>query len=76
MWNMYSLDGPRTNNNIEGWHSKIRKLACKAHLNDYGAVELFKAEQKATEVRHEKYEAGNYTLSELISESISNWVSF
>ena len=29
MWNMYSLDGPRTNNNTEGWHSKIRK----AHPN-------------------------------------------
>ncbi len=23
MWNVYSLDGPRTNNNAEGWHSKI-----------------------------------------------------
>ena len=22
--NMYSLDGPHTNNNAEGWHSKIR----------------------------------------------------
>ena len=24
--NMYSLDGPRTNNNAEGWRSKICKL--------------------------------------------------
>ena len=29
MWNMYSLDGPHTNNNVEGWHSKIHKLAGK-----------------------------------------------
>ena len=29
MWNMYSLDGPRTNNNAEGWHSEIHKLAVK-----------------------------------------------
>ena len=50
MWNMYSLDGPRTNNNTEGWHSKIRKLAGKAHPNIYETVELFKAEQTATEV--------------------------
>ena len=35
MLNMYSLDGPRTNNNTEGWHSKIRKLAGKAHPNIY-----------------------------------------
>ena len=48
-WNMYSLDGPCTNNNAEGW-SKIRKLAGKAHQNIYETVELFKAEQTATEV--------------------------
>ena len=94
MWNMYSLDGPRTNNNADGWHSKIRNLAGKAHPNIYKlAVELFKAEQTATEVslmqlaagglpvrrrrkykRHEKrlltikekYEASDYTLSELV----------
>jgi len=43
MWNMYSLDAPRTNNNAEGWHSKIHKLAGKAHPNIYKAVDLFKA---------------------------------
>ena len=102
MWNVYSLDGPRTNNNAEGWHSKIRKLAGKAHSNIYEAINLFKAEQAATEVslmqlsagglpirrrrryrRHEKrlltikekYEAGDYTLSELL-KAFSNWVSF
>ncbi len=84
------------------WHSKIRKLACKAHPNIYEAINLFKAEQAATEVslmqlaaggvpirrrrkyrRHEKrlltikekYEAGDYTLSELL-KAFSNWVSF
>ena len=102
MWNMYSLDGPRTSNNAEGWHSKILKLAGKAHPNIYEVVDVFKAEQTATEVsllqlaagglpvrrrrkyrRHEKrlltikekYEAGNYTLSELV-KAFSNWVSF
>ena len=34
----------------DNWHSKIRKLAGKAHPNIYKAVELFKAEQKATDV--------------------------
>ena len=58
MWNMYSLDGPRTNNNTEGWHSKIRKLAGKAHPNIYEAVELFKAEQTATEVSLMQLAAG------------------
>ena len=35
MWNVYSLEGPRTNNNTEGWHSKLRKLAGKAHAPQY-----------------------------------------
>ena len=50
MWNVYSLEGPCTNNNTEGWHSKLRKLAGKAHPNIYEAVTLFKSEQAATEV--------------------------
>ena len=50
MWNVYSMEGPRTNNNTEGWHSKLRKLAGKAHSNIYEAVTLFKSEQAATEV--------------------------
>ena len=29
MWNVYSLEGPRTNNNTEEWHSKLRKLQGK-----------------------------------------------
>ena len=36
MWNVYSLDGPHTNNHAEGWLSKV--------------VSLFKSEQAATEV--------------------------
>ena len=58
MWNMYSLEGPHTNNNAEGWHSKIRKLAGKSHPNIYEAVELFKAEQTATEVSLMQLAAG------------------
>jgi len=57
MWNMYSLDGPHTND-AEGWQPKIRKLAGKAHPNIYEAVELFKAEQTATEVSLMQLAAG------------------
>ena len=95
-------EGPCTNNNTEGWHSKLRKLAGKAHPNIYEAVTLFKSEQAATEVSimqlaagglstrrrrkyrlhdkrlatiKEKYEAGDYTLSEFL-KAHSHWVSF
>ncbi len=101
MWNMYALEGPRTNNHAEGWHSKVRKLAGKAHPNIYEAVTLFQSEQAATEVIimqlaagglpvrrrrkyrnyekrlvtiREKYEAGDYSLSELV-KACSHWVS-
>lgn len=40
MLNVYSLDGPRTKNNTEVWHSKLKKLARKAHPNIYEAVHL------------------------------------
>ena len=50
VWNVYSMEGARTNNNTEGWHSKLRKLAGKAHPNIYEAVTLSKSEQAATEV--------------------------
>ena len=103
MRNVYSLDGPRTNNNAEGWHSKVRKLVGKAHPNIYETITLFQSEQAATEVSliqlaagglpvrrrrrkyrnhekrlitiKEKYEAGDYTLSELL-KAYSHWVSF
>ena len=32
-WNHYDNDGPRTTNNVEGWHSKINKICKTAHTN-------------------------------------------
>ena len=38
--------GPCTNNNLEGWHSRVKTLAGKTHLNIFEImVELFKTEQ-------------------------------
>ena len=30
-WNVYSEEGPRMNNNLEGWHSKVKKITGKNH---------------------------------------------
>ena len=51
-WNVSTEDGPRTNNNLESWHNKVKKLTGKNHLNIYEIVELlnFKLEQAATTV--------------------------
>ena len=52
------MDGHRTNNHAEGWHSIVRKLAGKVHLNIYEVVSLFKSEQAATEVTLMQVAAG------------------
>ena len=49
-WNVHLLDGSHVNNNLEGWHSRVKTLAGKAHLNTFEMVELFKTEQSHMEV--------------------------
>ena len=41
-WNVCSEEG---NNNLEGWHSKVKQIADKNHLNIFGIVELLKKQQ-------------------------------
>ena len=48
-WYSGTLEGLRTSNNTEEWHSKLRKLAGKAHPI-YKAVTLFQSEQAVTEI--------------------------
>ena len=43
-------DESRTNNSLEGWHNKVKKIVGKSHLNIFEMVELFKLEQASTEV--------------------------
>ena len=81
MWNVYSLEGFRTNNNTEGWHSKLRKLAGKAHPNIYEAVTLFQSEYKLSKwdpmaVSFEKFTEGVVTCLvyfSLIVASLFSW---
>ena len=35
MWNYYRHCGPRTNNHLEGWHSRMKRISGKAHPNLY-----------------------------------------
>ena len=57
-WNVFMEDEPRTNNNLEGWHKKVKKIAGKSHLNIFEMVELFKLEQASTEVALRQLMAG------------------
>ena len=57
-WNHYDTDGPRTNNHVEGWHSKMNTIAGKVHPNVFELVELFQTEQATTEVTLQQLAAG------------------
>ena len=66
-WNYYQMEGPKTNNHVEGWHNKINRAAGKAHPNIFELVELFK-----TEVPHKTEE----TCLEEYIDGISKWMGF
>ena len=45
---VHGTDGPQTNKNLRGWHSNIRKQACKTHPSHvFKLVELDKLQQAA-----------------------------
>ena len=58
MWNFFSYDGPRTNNRLEGWHSRLKRIVKKPHPNIYEIIDVFKREQATTEVTTLQLETG------------------
>ena len=53
------MSSPRTNNFLEGWHSKLKQNARKAHPNMFELVEIFKqehSEQSSQLIRTRKLE--------------------
>ena len=54
-WNYYKVDGPRTNNHVESWHSRLKKTA---HLNVYELVEVIKREESNTTIKVQQLLAG------------------
>ena len=57
IWNYYKHCGPSTNNHLEGWHNRMKRISWKAHLNSE-LLELFQREQAASEVNILQLEAG------------------
>ena len=60
-WNHFTNEGPRTNNHLEGWHSKLKKLVRHAHPNIYQLIELLKKTQANTEANQIQISAGATT---------------
>ena len=44
-WNYYDYDGPRTNNHVEGWHSRLKWIVGKPHPNIFEIVDVIRKEQ-------------------------------
>ena len=47
MWNYFAHSGPRTNNDLEEWHNRLKK---KVHPIFYEVLEVFQKEQPPAEV--------------------------
>ncbi len=57
-WSVYDNDSFRTNNHLEGWHNRLKRVVGKAHPNMFEFVEVVQKEQTATEVLLAQLEAG------------------
>ncbi|KAK3088597.1 hypothetical protein FSP39_021128, partial [Pinctada imbricata] len=57
-WNHFNTEGPRTTNNIEGWHSRINKKLTHGHPNIFTVVDLLQKEQAVTEAHRVQISAG------------------
>ena len=51
-------DGPRTTNNVEGWHSKINMICKTAHPNIYTMVKMLQTIQSTNEAKLIQLSAG------------------
>ncbi len=58
MWNFFKYDGPRTNNHVEGYHTRLVKEAGKSHPNIFEVVNLFRHEEASALVQAMQLECG------------------
>jgi uncharacterized protein YbgA (DUF1722 family) len=59
MWNVYQVN-TRTNNNLEGWHSRFQKIVARHRPNLWQLLEAMLQEQAATEVALQQVAAGRH----------------
>ncbi|KRZ65832.1 hypothetical protein T10_718 [Trichinella papuae] len=64
LWNVYSVN-IRTNNDLEGWHFKMNRLAGKRHLGFYELPQLLIDEQGSTETLNQQVTSGRVTANDI-----------
>ena len=58
VWNYFETNGPRTNNNLEAWHGKLKRVALHAHTNIYTVIKIFKDIQNSKKILQIYKQAG------------------
>ena len=56
--NYFNFKGPHTNNYVEGWHSRLKKVVGKPHPNMYEIIDVFKREEASTKMKIQMLEVG------------------
>ena len=57
LWNHFKTVGPRTNNHLEGYNSKLKKCVSVAHPNIYTAIQLLQSQEVSASLNF--YRAAN-----------------
>ena len=60
-WNYFNQHLPRTNNHVEGWHSRIKKIISTPHPNIYSWVEFIQREEAVTKAKIQTLRLGATT---------------
>ena len=58
VWNHFGTEGPRTTNNIEAWHGKLKRKVQHSHPNIFPIIQTFKEIQNSNDINRIQREAG------------------
>lgn len=58
LWNHFENQGPRTNNHLEGWHSRLNRKFTRKHPNLWVLLEQLKKEEALASLAVTKMNAG------------------
>jgi hypothetical protein len=58
LWNHYDTVGPRTNNHVEGFHSKLNRLCQEAHPNIFKSIGIVKDIETETAINYKQLAIG------------------
>ena len=63
VWNHFSTEGNRTNNNVEGYNNRLKNFVGAASPNIYKAAEIFQQEEVQSAIKYAKANSLNGRIS-------------